>query len=355
MTDTGLLGVFASSLADVRLGTDTALALAADHGFAACLFGSVFELSPTLSHDEIMARLDAAAALGVEVAVGSVNLHPFRVGQDARLLAAGDGDALAGLTRMIEASTLLPGRDLLTIIGRVEDRYDRLTPWAEQLPAAAQMLRRLRPVLRDHGLRLALKTHEEITGVEVSRLLDAAGDDAACASLDPVNLLVNLEDPAAAAGRLGNAVAQVVLDDAVVVLAGGTVATRLLCPVGDGVIDWPAVLTSVRAHAPTHWVELHRGQFTIAPFDAGWHTDHPDLSLADYSAVLRETVRCTAALEPRRLAALRAHQARPAERLAATAAAARSLLSDRAGSGSPSGPTPSPGASLPIAGRTQST
>jgi sugar phosphate isomerase/epimerase len=337
MTGTARLGVFASSLADERLGADAALALAARNGFAACLFGSVFDLSPTLSHDEIAARRDAAAALGVEVAVGSVNLHPFRVGQDARLLAAGDGDALAGLTRMLESSALLPGRDLLTVIGRIEDRYDRLTPWDEQLEVTARVLGRLRPVLRDHGLRLALKTHEEITGVEVARLVDAAAD-VTSAALDPVNLLVNLEDPAAAAGRLGAAVAQVVLDDAVVVLGAG-VGTRLLCPVGEGVVDWPAVLAAIRGPAPTYWVELHRGQFTLAPFDAGWHAHHPDLSPADYASALRQVVRCTAALGAPRLAALRAHQARPTERLAATTAAARSLLTTRS----------------PIAGRTQST
>ncbi|WP_432826254.1 sugar phosphate isomerase/epimerase family protein [Dactylosporangium sp. CA-092794] len=325
MTGTGRLGVFASSLADVRLDVDTAVSRAAGHGFTACLFGSVFDVSPTLDHGEIAARRDAAAAQGVEVAVGSVNLHPFRAGQDDRLLAAGDGDALAGLGRMVEAAALLPGRDLLVIIGRIEDRYDRLTPWPEQLDLAARLLRRLGPVLRDHGLRLALKTHEEITATEVARLIDAAGADVACASLDPVNLLVNLQDPVTAAGALLPAVGQVVLDDAVLALAGG-VGTRLLCPVGEGVVDWPGVVAAVAAAAPTYWVELHRGQFTVAPFDPGWHAHHPDLTLAEYTAVVRAMVRCTASLLPARLAALRAHQARPTQRLAATTTAARSLL-----------------------------
>ncbi|OON33474.1 MULTISPECIES: sugar phosphate isomerase/epimerase [unclassified Micromonospora] len=330
MTDADRLGVFAGSLADERLDADTAIARAAGHGFAACLFGSVFEVSPTLDPGEIAARRDAAAERGVEVAVGSVNLHPFRVGQDARLLAAGDGDVRAGLARMVETSALLPGRELLVIVGRIEDRYDRLTPWPDQLDLTARLLRRLAPVLRDHGLRLALKTHEEITGGEVARLVDAVGADVACASLDPVNLLVNLEDPVVAAGRLGAAVAQLILDDAVLVLDGDT-ATRLLCPVGEGQVDWPALIDTLRPHSPTRWVELHRGQFTAAPFDPGWHADHPDLPLSDYAEVLRQAVRCTAALDPARLAGLRAQQARPTHRLAATTTAARSLLTPGSG------------------------
>jgi sugar phosphate isomerase/epimerase len=294
------LGVHASSLADHRLDVPTALREAAARGFAACLFGSVFDLSPRLDPAEIADVNAIAAGQGVRVAVGSVSLHPWRAGADDRLLAAGDGDALSGLRRMLEASAMLAERDLLTIIGRVEDRYDRLIPWAEQLRAAGIMLRRLAPLLRDAGLRLLVKTHEEITADEVARLIDQVGDDVVGVALDPVNLLV-------------------------IVFAGGA-ARRLLCAVGDGIVDWPGVIATTRPRAPTWWVELHRGQFTVAPFDPDWIAHHPGLTREALGEGVRQVCRSTRELGAGQIKRLYGVQARPARRLTATATAARELL-----------------------------
>lgn len=319
------LGVHASSLADHRLDVPTALREAAARGFAACLFGSIFDLSPRLDPAEIADVNAIAAGQGVRVAVGSVSLHPWRAGADDRLLAAGDGDALSGLRRMLEASAMLAERDLLTIIGRVEDRYDRLIPWAEQLRAAGIMLRRLAPLLRDAGLRLLVKTHEEITADEVARLIDQVGDDVVGAALDPVNLLVNFDDPGRAADLLAAAVAQVIVDDAVIVFAGGA-ARRLLCAVGDGIVDWPGVIATTRPRAPTWWVELHRGQFTVAPFDPDWIAHHPGLTREALGEGVRQVCRSTRELGAGQIKRLYGVQARPARRLTATATAARELL-----------------------------
>ncbi len=319
------LGVHAASLADHRLDVPTAVREAAARGFAACLFGSVFDLSPCLDAAEIADINAMSAGQGVELTVGSVSLHPWRAGADDRLLAAGDGDALSGLRRMLEASAMLAGRELLTIVGRIEDRYDRLVPWSEQLRAAGAMLRRLAPQLRDAGLRLLVKTHEEITAEEVARLIDQVGDDVAGAALDPVNLLVNFDDPVRAADLLGTAVAQVIVDDAVIVFAEGA-ARRLLCEVGEGIVDWPGVIARTRQREPTWWVELHRGQFTVAPFDRDWIAHHPDLTVEALGAGVRQICRSTRELGTDQIERLYAIQARPAYRLAATASAARELL-----------------------------
>ena len=319
------LGVFASSLADERLDPADAVGLAAGWGFGHCLFGSVFELSARLDPGELANARAAAADHGVELVVGSVNVHPFRLGQDRRLLDAGDGDALAGFERMLAASVeASAGHDLLAIVGRIEDRYDPLTPWAEQLEASARLLRRLVPLLLAHDLRLAVKTHEEITAAEVARLVEAVGSDAVTVCLDPVNLLVNLDDPVASARQLGAAVRQVILDDAVFV-PDGERGARLLCPVGEGVVDWVALAGLVWPEPVTWWVELHRGQFDVAPFDPDWLTAHPDLTPEALAAGVRRLVR-GAALPTDRRRALRAAQARPSTRLDAAVRAAERLL-----------------------------
>ena len=319
------LGVHASSLADHRIDAPTAVIRAADHRFAACLFGSVFDLSPRLDVARIAGIRAMASDLGVEVAVGSVSLHPWRASADDRLLTAGDGDALLGVRRMLEVSAGLAGRELLTIIGRIEDRYDRLVPWAEQLRATAAMLRRLAPLLRDVGLKLLIKTHEEITADEVGRLIDQVGDDVVGAAVDPVNLLVNFDDPVRAVAMLGAAVAQVIIDDAVIIFAAGA-ARRLLCAVGEGIVDWPGVIAGARPRRPTWWVELHRGQFTVGPFSSGWMEGHPDLTRGALGTCVRQISASTSRLGADRIRRLCAVQARPARRLTATAAAARELL-----------------------------
>jgi sugar phosphate isomerase/epimerase len=320
-----VLGVHATSLADHRLDARAAVAQAANRGFAACLFGSVFDLSPRLDGAEIDDIRAMAAERGVAVTVGSVSLHPWRASADDRLLAAGDGDALRGLRRMLEASARLAGRELLTIIGRIEDRYDRLVPWPDQLRATAAMMRRLAPMLRDVGLRLLVKTHEEITAGEVARLIGHVGDDVAGAAVDPVNLLVNLDDSVRAIGLLGAAVRQVIIDDAVIVFAAGA-ARRLLCAVGDGVVDWPRVIAEARPGRPTWWVELHRGQFTVEPLRADWIEHHPGLSREALGQCVRQIRQTTATLGADQIKRLCAAQACPARRLTATASAARELL-----------------------------
>jgi sugar phosphate isomerase/epimerase len=305
-----------------------ALELARLHGFDAVMFPSAFALSPRLDHRELADWRDRGAQSGIELHVASVNLHPHRLGQDRQLLRAGDGDALRGLRRVIEASAVLGPPDMTTILGRIEDRFDPLIPWAEQLSAASALLRRIAPVLRGAGMRLALKTHEEITTMEVLRLVEAAGTGAATIAFDPVNVLVTMEDPVPAAGRVAAHVAQVIVDDAELDARDGA-AHRLLCPVGNGVVDWPGVLAATRAagHASRFWVELHRGQFAIRPYDQAWLAAHPDLEVREYAAVMRLVATSTGRLTQDRRAALRAAQALPTTRLRDAIAACRPLLS----------------------------
>jgi sugar phosphate isomerase/epimerase len=321
-------GVFASSLRDTRVDVPTALRLARLAGFGACLFSTAFDLSARLDRFEIDEWREAGTEAGVAVRVCCPNLHPYRTGEDRRLLAAGDGDAFTGLRRVFEASARLGGRDLTVIIGRIEDRFDRLTPWPAQLDAAAALLRRLAPVLRDTGIRLAIKTHEEISSFEAVRLVEAAGPDEFGIAYDPVNVLVNLEDPVRAAARVGHLTSQVMLEDAELDLVGEG-ARRLLCPIGEGVVDWPAVLAAVDRLAPEppmFWIELHRGQFGVRPFDVDWLTNHGDLDLAEYAAAMSLIATSRRRLTPARLAHLEVTQARPTTRLPHAISASKALL-----------------------------
>jgi len=128
----------------------------------------------------------------------------------------------------------------------------------------------------------------------------------------------------ASAQQLHGAVRQVVLDDALIVPVGER-GTRLLCPVGDGVVDWDALAALAWPEPVTWWVELHRGQFDVAPFDPDWLAAHPDLTSDRLAAGVHQLVR-GAAVPTTRRRALRATQARPSTRLDTAVRVARRLL-----------------------------
>ncbi|MFD7159542.1 sugar phosphate isomerase/epimerase family protein [Kribbella sp. NPDC059898] len=307
------LGAYALSLADEDLTPVEVLRLAHDAGLGAVLFPTAFSLSPDLDEAELAEVRDHGTDLGVEVVAGFPNLHPHRLDDSVALLRAGDGDALRGFARLAAATDAFGVADVPVIIGLIEDRYARLVPWHRQLDAFVALTGVLRPILADHNLRLAVKTHEEISTYDVVRLVERCGEDLITVGFDPVNVLVNLEDPVAAAARVAPYTRHVYVDDALFAAAAGG-ADRLLCPVGDGLVDWPVVTDLIPPAGRTvrYWIELHRGQFQVHPFDPEWMTNHPDLSVAEYATTVRAM---SATPDQQALRVLQASQARPTSRL----------------------------------------
>ena len=170
-----------------------------------------------------------------------------------------------------------------------------MCPWTIQLDAVATGLEQLAPTLEHLDFRLLIKTHEEITSFEIGRLIDKVGQKRMGVALDPVNLLVRLEDPTAGVRRLQAHVSQIHLDDAQVRF-DGTSVRRYLCPFGQGAIEWPAIFGLCPEAAV--WIELHRGQFAVPAFDPDWLAEQPDLNLKEYAAVLAMAVQATAGLPP---------------------------------------------------------
>lgn len=304
-----------------------ALALASEAGFGGLLAASIFELSPTLDEKELAELRAIAADHDRTVVAGLPYLHPFRVGADASLREAGDGDAVRGLHRAIEEAARFDSPDLPFVLGYIEDRLDPMVPWREQLDAAAALFTRLAPCLREHGARLCIKTHEEITTFEIVELVERVGPDVLSVGFDPVNVVLRCEDPLAAARRIVPYTAHVYVDDCTLTAEGRAFRRWLTTPV-DGALDWPALAATVRAARPDarFWVDLHKGQFTIEPYAPDWLAAMPDLDPDEYAAVLglavREDARWTGADRDR----LAAAQSCPRDRLPAAIAGLTELL-----------------------------
>jgi sugar phosphate isomerase/epimerase len=283
-------------------------------GLDALMVASPLDVSPTLAAHELADFRRRATDLGITLGSGIGWLSPLRPERMAGALEHGHGDVIAGLTRIIEAVADLGVSNAFFQIGSLEDRFGDAPAWSAHLASAAEALARLRPVLQRTGVRLLLKTHEEITTQEILHLVERTGEVVLGVALDPVNVLVRMEDPVEATRRVARHVAQVHLDDAQLRRDAGMLR-RILCPLGDGCLDWPAILAQVK-DKPV-WLELHRGQFSMPAFDAGWLAEQPDLDPMETRRVIAMADRLAKGREP--------DQSDPFARLPQLIAVARTL------------------------------
>lgn len=115
------------------------------------------------------------------------------------------------------------------------------------------------------------------------------GADTLGVSFDPVNLLVRIEDPVEAARRLAPHIAQIHVDDAILKFEGPNALRRYLAPVGEGTIDWAALLTLLPD--AKRLIELHRGQFAIPAFDRDWLSRNDYVTITEFAWFVEQAMR----------------------------------------------------------------
>lgn len=279
-----MIGIIKSSLPNGRtLTAASALEAAGDLGVQALMFNSLFDISPTLDPAELQAIRHEADRLGLEISSMLGIVNPALPARSQPIIDAGSGDLEAGIKRLVELAAGIGIHDMFFIVGMIEDRFDAVVDWQSQIDSVAETLSRCAPVLRQCGSKLLLKTHEEITTAEIVGLVEKVGPDVLGVAFDPVNVLCRLEDPVAAARRVAPYAAQVYVDDAVVRFQEGGIR-RFLAPLGDGFVDWDAILSLVPQ--AKIWVEMHAGQFAMPVFDGDWLQRQPAIVLDEFAAVL---------------------------------------------------------------------
>ncbi len=173
-------------------------------GLDGVLFGNVLELSPDLDALALKAVATEAKVRNIRVGAGLGSFNPSKPVRNKALAGLGGGDIVQGLARTIDAVAALGTDTLFFVIGTIEDREDTELPWPSQLARVADALGALRPRLRDNGLRLLLKTHEELTTFEAVRLIEAVGSDVMGISHDPVNFLPSAASKTRSLQRTGS-------------------------------------------------------------------------------------------------------------------------------------------------------
>jgi len=126
-----------------------------------------------------------------------------------RVLAWGHPDGLeAGRSRQAheEMNSLIPkarlmGASIMRIVASsLQFRYE---PHEPQIEAVVGMLRESVKIAEEHGVVLAIENHIDYTSEEILQILERVGSDALKVNFDTGNTLRMMEDPVAAARRLG--------------------------------------------------------------------------------------------------------------------------------------------------------
>ncbi|NLX57051.1 MAG: sugar phosphate isomerase/epimerase [Planctomycetaceae bacterium] len=126
-----------------------------------------------------------------------------------RVLAWGHPDGLeAGRSEKAwrEMNSLIPkarfmGADIMRIVA--SSLMFRNEPHAPQIEAIVKMLKTSVQIAADNGVILALENHIDYTSAEIQEILERVGSDALKVNFDTGNTLRMMEDPVAAARRLG--------------------------------------------------------------------------------------------------------------------------------------------------------
>ncbi len=287
-----------------KRGPFGSLDLVKDLGLEGIFFSSVLDMSPNLDPGILRDIKLKADELGLYLESGIGKINPYCTSESPELRAIGNGDIIAGYTRMIEACAAIDCRELWVSPGNFKpaypgrlavDRFRTDVTWEEQLLATQKVLQLLAPVARANGVHLNMETHDEITSFEILRLIDAVGDDCMGVVFDIANVLQRGEHPTMAAKRLAPFVRQTHVKDAYVARApGGLDFQPRAC--GEGIVDFAAILPILEETNPRLNLSLEICQSTddnprqlnprqcIQINDPIWRAGHPDLTPEELSA-----------------------------------------------------------------------
>ena len=292
-----MIGIFSSSIPGHEFLSPEAMIDEAQRlGLQGLMFGNVLSTCPDLSPDRLKDLAAHAETRGVRLAAGAGIYNPARPERNPALIAVGNGDPTRGMARLLRAMPTLGVRKLFFVVGMIEDRDDPAIDWQKQLEGVVRGVQALAPAIRESGVRLLVKTHEEISSFEILRLLEAVGPDLLGVAHDPVNVACRVEDAVECTRRLAPHIEQLHVDDALLTFEEFRMR-RYLTEIGTGDIDWPAILALLPPDTDL-WAELHRGQFSMPVLDGAWLAEQKDATLDEYRSLVAASLRRMVAADP---------------------------------------------------------
>lgn len=159
---------------------------------------------------------------------------------------------------------------------------------------AVEVMKLLRPVLKEYGSRINFEDHGECTTFELIRMIEEVGDDIMGINLDTANTLVHAEDPLLAVKRCAPYVHTTHAKDGILFFTENGV-TRQGRPAGQGVVQWDEILPILYQQDKNLnlSIEDHKWLFEVQIFDKDWIADHPDLNAYELGQFVSKTWNCS--------------------------------------------------------------
>jgi len=281
------VGVDTFTLRDLKLDPFQQLDFIHRFGLDGAQFGGVKGLSAGRDAGELRAIRERADELGLYTQV-SLSISP-----NPHLAGLPPDELEAEIRRDIEAAAACGWHELHASMGGGNERYLHPAPWTQHLADTAAVVRRLGPVLREHGSRIDIETHGDVTTFELIRLIEDVGPDIAGICLDTANLLCQCEDPVEAAKRAAPYTHLTHLKDGAISFIP-TGYRRQSLPAGRGLLEWRAILPILAVEEPNLplSIEDHKWLFDFHVFDPHWLRLHPDLTREEFAKVMQFACRC---------------------------------------------------------------
>lgn len=280
------IGIDTFTLRELTLTPFEQLDFIKEREFEGAQFGGLGALSKTLDLGELRAVRAYADELALysHVSISTCNPH---------LVNGPIDEHVAQIAKQIELAAACGWHELHVSLGGLSERYEHPVPWTQHLQDSADLIRGLGPVLREHGSRIDVETHGDITTFEVVRLVEDVDDDIAGICLDTANVLCHAEDPVLAARRAAPYTHLTHTKDAITFFFDEGYQRQGRTP-GEGILDWEAILPILAEHSPDLplSVEDHKWIFDFQIFDKRWLSLHPDLTLEELSRIVEITWYC---------------------------------------------------------------
>jgi len=257
-----------------------------EHELEGMQFGGVRGFSSALDPGKLKEIRAHADNLGLYSHISVSTCNPYLVQGPLE-------NHLESLKQEIEAAAACGWHELHSSLGSLEPRFEHPVRWTKHLTDAADLIRKLGPVLRQHKSRINLETHGDTTTFELVRLVEDAGPDIAGICLDTANVLCHAEDPVSAARRAAPYTHLTHTKDAIMYFID-TGYRRQTLPSGMGVLDWKIILPILAEHSPDLPISIedHKMLFDFHVFDPHWLSLHPDLTREELARVIKLVFEC---------------------------------------------------------------
>ncbi|HJP31290.1 MAG TPA: sugar phosphate isomerase/epimerase family protein [Candidatus Latescibacteria bacterium] len=280
------VGLDTFTIRELNLSAMETLDWLKERGFTGAQFGGLRSLSKDLDPGQLKQVRTRADSLGLYTDVSIPSCNPHRI-------TGSLDEHRQDVEQQIALAAECGWHELHTAFGGGEERYVDAVAWTDQLADAAQFIRSLAPVLRSHKSRINIETHGDVTTFELVRLVEDVGPDIAGICLDTANVFCQCEEPTQAARRAAPYVHMTHIKDAMLTLTNSGVRRQSLPP-GRGVLDWRTILPVLAEFEPNLRlsIEDHKWLFDFHVFDPHWLRLHPDLTVAEFAAVMQIAWAC---------------------------------------------------------------